>query len=585
MFKTIWTRLRESPFLGFWDADNKQSFYVYFVLFMATVSDFIAATTSPILAVQIATAIFCLLWFGLLLFNLHTLRVMPTLQMASLIACLEETVVCFFSGGVYASAMSWFELIVIANYFIAGRRAGFFWFFVVILMYFLQLYLHDYIDSGVPLGVQPDQAASSFFDYSFMAVALILVLLFFHRLHRTAVLELRVRQTELETTQKELEHTLQMREHFIASVSHELRTPMNAILGLSDFLLSAVNNKPRATMVLEHTRQSADHLMTVINDVLDYTQFKSGQLRARIEKMPLRQTLQTAFDLFKPRIDDLAVTYEFEFADDVPEWVESDRHRLTQILVNLLGNAIKFTHQGRVLLRVSVHDKGILFSVKDSGIGISNEQQQGLFERFNQADSSIQSKYGGSGLGLTISQRLVQLLGGRMGFESQSKQGSLFWFWLPLVGVEPPATDRHARNNTMQTESRAWRFLIVDDHPVNRLLLRQVLTRTWPHAVITEAENGHEALSFLKTQVCDLVLMDMVMPDFDGIETTQALHVHMNNLGQTAPPVLGLTANVNPHDLQRFQEAGLQAVMLKPFERVKLCTEIDRLLANKLSHS
>ena len=583
MFKEVWARWRESPFLGFLASDNKQSFYIYFVLTMATVSDFIAATTSPILAVQIATAIFCLLWFCLLLLNLHALRVMPTLQMASLIACFEETVVCFYSGGVYASAMSWFELIVIANYFIAGRRAGFFWFFVVILMYFLQLYLHDYIDSGVPLGVQPDQAASSFLDYSFMAVALMLVLLFFHRLHRSAVRELRVRQTELETTQKELEYTLQMREHFIASVSHELRTPMNAILGLSDFLLSAVNNKPRATMVLEHTRQSADHLMTVINDVLDYTQFKSGQLRARIEKMPLRQTLQTAFDLFKPRIDDLAVTYDIELADDVPEWVESDRHRLTQILVNLLGNAIKFTHQGRVLLRVCVQDKGILFSVKDSGIGINKEQQQGLFERFNQADSSIQSKYGGNGLGLTISQRLVQLLGGEMGFESQPHEGSHFWFWLPLVAVAPPELDPHTGNNSMHTASQAWRFLIVDDHPVNRLLLRQVLRQTWPLAVVQEAENGHVALSFLKQQDCDLVLMDMVMPDFDGIETTLALHSHMQASGQTAPPVLGLTANVNPHDLQRFQEAGLQAVMLKPFDRLKLCAEIDRLLTRVAS--
>ena len=585
MFKSFLTRLQQTRLLGFLNAENKQSFYIYFVLTMATVSDFIAATTSPIEAVQIATAIFCLLWFCLLMLNVHTLRVMPTLQMASLIACFEETVVCFYSGGVYASAMSWFELIVIANYFIAGRRAGFFWFFVVILMYFVQLYLHDYVDSGVPLGVQPDQAASSFLDYSFMAVALLLVLLFFHRLHRSAVRDLRMRQTELETTQKELEYTLQMREHFIASVSHELRTPMNAILGLSDFLLSAVSNKPRATMVLEHTRQSADHLMTVINDVLDYTQFKSGQLRARIEKMPLRQTLQTAFDLFKPRIDDLAVNYDIELADDVPEWVESDRHRLTQILVNLLGNAIKFTHQGRVALRVSKQHNGVLFSVTDSGIGISNEQQQGLFERFNQADSSIQSKYGGSGLGLTISQRLVQLLGGYMGFESQPQQGSRFWFWLPLQEVAPPESDQHTTSNAMQTVSQAWCFLIVDDHPVNRLLLRQVLTRTWPYAAITEAENGHQALSFLKQQACDLVLMDMVMPDFDGIETTLALHAHMRELGQTAPPVLGLTANVNPHDLQRFQDAGLQAVMLKPFDRVKLCTEIDRLLTRTNLHA
>ena len=579
MLEQLRSRLHQYSFFDLLSSEKSQTFYIFFMLCMATLSDFIAATTSPIPAVQMATAVFCLMWFSLLLFNWHSLRVMPSLQIASLIACLEETVVCFFSGGVYASAMSWFELIVIANYFIAGRRAGFFWLFVVVAMYFLQLYLHDFWDSGVPLGVQNDQALSSFLDYSFIAIALILVLLFFHHVHRTAVLDLRKRQLELEATQRELEHTLLMREHFIASVSHELRTPMNAILGLSDFLLSTVNQKPRATMVLEHTRQSADHLMTVINDVLDYTQFKSGQLRARVETMSLHQTVQTAFDLFKPRLDDLAVTYTLAVAHDVPEWVLCDRHRLTQILVNLLGNAIKFTHQGQVSLSVTKHQLGILFSVQDSGIGISTEQQQGLFERFNQADSSIQSKYGGSGLGLTISQRLVQLLGGDMGFESQAQQGSHFWFWLPLTAVQPPDMQRQSTTNSMHTGLQAWRFLIVDDHPVNRLLLRQVLARSWPQASIAEAENGHLALAHLKAHACDLVLMDMVMPDFDGIETTLALHLHMQSIGQTAPPVLGLTANVNPHDLQRFQEAGLQAVMLKPFDRVQLCAEIDLLLS------
>ena len=578
MDKNLLVRLSETPLGRFVTSSPKQSFYIYFVLSTATLSDLIAAMTSPIGAVQSATSFFCFLWCCLLLFNLHRLHVMPTLHMGSLIACLEETVVCYFSGGVYASAMTWFELIVIANYFIAGRRAGFIWFFIVVLMYFLQVHLHNVAPFEVSLGVQADQAASSWLDYSFMALALILVFLFFHRTHRNSVREMRVRQLQLETTQTDLEHTLQMREHFIASVSHELRTPMNAILGLSDFLMTTVKDKPRASMVLEHTRQSADHLMTVINDVLDYSQFKSGQLRLRIETINLHQTLQTAFDLFKHRIDDVAVQYTFELADDVPTWVASDRHRLTQVLVNLLGNAIKFTHEGVVALQVKPNNHGILFAVKDTGIGISQEQRLGLFERFNQADISIQSKYGGSGLGLTISQRLVQLLGGQMGFESRPQEGSLFWFWLPMVEVQAPQPEFLASRQAMQTLSGHWHFLVVDDHPVNRLLLRHILKSTWSASSISEAENGQQALSLLKEHHFDLVLMDMVMPEFDGIDTTLALHAHMNSMGLASPPVLGLTANVNPHDLQRFHEAGLTAMMLKPFDRIKLCSEIDRLL-------
>jgi hypothetical protein len=178
MLDNLRARIHSYAFFDLLSSKKNQAFYVYFMLCMATVSDFIAATTSPIQAVQMATAVFCFLWFCLLLFNLQALRVTTSLQIGSLIACLEETVVCFYSGGVYASAMSWFALIVIANYFIAGRRAGFFWLIIVVLMHVLQLYLHDFFDSGVPLGVQNDQALSSFLDYSFMAIALILVLLF-----------------------------------------------------------------------------------------------------------------------------------------------------------------------------------------------------------------------------------------------------------------------------------------------------------------------------------------------------------------------------------------------------------------------
>jgi CheY-like chemotaxis protein len=349
-------------------------------------------------------------------------------------------------------------------------------------------------------------------------------------------------------------------------------------LGFNSLLLARSADKPRATQVLSHTRQSADHLMTVINDVLDYSQFKSGQLRAQLATMPLRQVLQTAFDLFKPRINDSTVSYRLAIADDVPEWVSSDRHRLTQILVNLLGNAIKFTHQGEVSLQVQVIDEGVKFSVRDSGIGIPVDQQARLFERFNQADASIQRRVGGSGLGLTISQRLVQLLDGHMGFESTAGEGSVFWFWLPLRAVVSPAPSSTEPTQRLRSTAHGWHLLVVDDHPVNRLLLRQILQMTWPKASITEASNGEAALQLLSQQPFDLVLMDMVMPGMDGIETTRALHVQLAQADKTVPPVLGLTANVNPHDLQRFQDAGLKGILLKPFERDALVAQIDALL-------
>ncbi len=580
MLDNLRARIHNSSFFDLLSSAKNRAFYVYFMLSMATVSDFIAATTSPIQAVQLATAVFCFLWFSLLLFNLYSLRVTTSLQMGSLIACLEETVVCFYSGGVYASAMSWFALIVIANYFIAGRRAGFFWLVVVVLMYVLQLSLHDFFDSVVPLGVQRDQALSSLLDYSFMAIALMLVLLFFDRVHRTAVLDLRARQLELEATQSELEYTLLMREHFIASVSHELRTPMNAIMGFNNLLLSMVRDKPQALMVLDHTRQSADHLLTVINDVLDYTQFKSGQLRARIAPADLYQTIGSAFGLFMPRVEN-SVCYSCDLPPNLPAWAETDSHRLTQVLVNLLGNAIKFTAAGDVKLTVSaLPNDWFEFRVSDTGIGIAEEEQQRLFSSFSQANPSIQARFGGSGLGLMISQRLVHLLGGELSFKSESGRGSEFWFTLHLPAVEPPAVSDVTVPLTPLAGFSKLRFLIVDDHAVNRLVLRQILLSHWPDADIVEGEDGFAALRFIETSTFDLVFLDMVMPNLDGIQTAQRL---ADSDFPSKPPLIGLTANVNPQDLDAFFKAGLSGLLLKPFNREQLTTLIHQLLSSQAS--
>lgn len=552
--------------------------YVYLVMALACASDISTALSSPLPVVRWMMCVTASLWAGLIVLRYRGLSVAVVLQLGSVLAATEVSLQSLLIGGLYASVMNWMGVIVVANYFVAGRLMGAVWFAVVLVLIYLQWQLHHVGDFGVLLGAHADQSIGSFLDYSFICISLMVVFLFFDQRHRLTMAELGARRLALEDSQKELEHTLQMREHFIASVSHELRTPMNAILGLNAFLLTSVSNKPRAAQVLEHTRQSAGHLMTVINDVLDYSQFKSGQLRADLATMPLRQVLQTAFDLFKPRIDELPVRYLCTIADDVPDWVVSDRHRLTQVLVNLLGNAIKFTHQGEVVLEVRVVDEGVKFSVKDTGIGIPAAQQARLFERFHQADASIQRRYGGSGLGLTISQRLVQLLGGHMGFHSESGQGSVFWFWLPLRAVAAPAPSQRSPTQALRSTAHGWHFLVVDDLAVNRLLLQHVLQATWPKASITQASSGAQALECLKQQPFDLVLMDMVMPGMDGIETTRALHLWMQAADQVAPPVLGLTANVNPDDLQRFKDAGLQAIMLKPFERDALVMQIDALL-------
>jgi CheY-like chemotaxis protein len=217
------------------------------------------------------------------------------------------------------------------------------------------------------------------------------------------------------------------------------------------------------------------------------------------------------------------------------------------------------------------------FSVQDTGIGIAKERQDQIFKRFTQAENDTQTLYGGNGLGLAISQKLAQLLGGEVGFESEPGQGSRFWLHLPLTAATAPAKSSEQRQHQLQSADRAWTFLVADDHPVNRLLLKQVLQNAWPHSLVLEAVNGQKTLDVLNNQAVDLVFMDMVMPVMDGIDATRLIRQDAaERINQV--PVLGLTANVNPLDLARFKAAGLSDVMLKPFDPVQLFERIERLL-------
>ena len=480
------------------------------------------------------------------------------------------------TGGVHSPRLAWMLILPLTPFYVINRRAGIFWLLAVML---LQLITAISNQMGWIQSFETGMAhvPSSFLTYTLVTCVLIVVPLMYDHMYRQALEESRKHQRELEARREELEHTSAMREHFIATVSHELRTPMNAILGFNALLLAQVQGKPEALKVLNHTRQSADHLMTVINDILDYSQLQSGQLVIQPETFELRYTAEHAFELFKPRVESMDLDYRLVLDPALPVWVHTDRHRLMQVLVNLLGNALKFTHQGSVVLHVRWTDPGVEFSVQDTGIGIAKERQDQIFKRFTQAENDTQTLYGGNGLGLAISQKLAQLLGGQIGFESEPGQGSRFWLHLPLAAAAAPAKSSEQHQNQLQSAGRAWTFLVADDHPVNRLLLKQVLRNSWPHSQVLEAVDGQKALHVLHEHAVDLVFMDMVMPVMDGIDATRLIRQDAVNRIQQVP-VLGLTANVNPLDLERFKSAGLSGVMLKPFEPAALCHRAETLL-------
>ena len=495
---------------------------------------------------------------------------------ASLGALVVIAYAAWMSGGIDSPRLAWALLLPITPFYMLGRRHGDAWLGIVLLLFTAMgaLTQRGWLGGDVAhLGA--GYAMVSWLSYQSLSLLLIFVPLVYHRLYRDEARVSRERTQELHSKREELQATLEARNQFIALVSHELRTPMNAILGFNELLLQRVGDGPSREILL-HTRASADHLLTVINDVLDHSQLEAGQLKIQPEDCALPRVVHNAFALFAHRAQMQGLDYRCEIAPEVPEWVHVDRHRLVQILVNLLGNAIKFTPQGRVHLSVTAQDGGVRFAVQDSGIGIAPDKHARIFQRFSQADEQVQSRFGGHGLGLSISSRLVGLLGGQIGFESEVGTGSHFWFWLPLRAVAAPeVATQPARARSAEADHR-WRFLVVDDHPINRILMCRILQSAWPQAHIDEAEDGAQALALLAHAPVDVVFMDMVMPELDGIEATRRLRA--SDGPQARVPVLGLTANVHPRDLDQFLLAGVDAVALKPVDPQQVLAQVERLL-------
>ena len=492
-------------------------------------------------------------------------------------AAIHITLASWFSQGILSPRINWLYLIPILMIYMVSRRAGWIWTGIVIALQLVMSALTylDILPNNTPLNKTHEVYA--FFVYFVTSSSLISLTLIYQGFSNKAIAEIKVRNDELEVKRQELQAISDIRDQFIASVSHELRTPMNAIMGFNDLLQSSQAANSKAMEVLQLTQQSGEHLLTVINDVLDYSQFQSGKLGIHPEPFELRKTVAHAMDLFDNRIKSMRLVFQSQIDEGLPAWVLADRHRLMQVLVNLLGNAIKFTQQGHVMLRVKQSNQSLVFEVEDTGIGISEDQQAKVFERFSQATVQTQAVYGGNGLGLAISKRLVELMGGEIGVKSQLGDGSVFWFTVPLVPAQAKVPEHVQHPRFANQQQHAWRFLIVDDVVMNRLLLRQILKLEYPQSLITEAEDGLAALQAINNEGFDLVFMDMVMPQMDGIEASKSIRSTVDRQGQRLP-ILGLSANVNSSDRERFIDAGADDFLLKPYDRQTLVEVTERLL-------
>ncbi|MFO0576240.1 MAG: ATP-binding protein [Polyangia bacterium] len=393
--------------------------------------------------------------------------------------------------------------------------------------------------------------------------------------------QLAMKVRELAVEKERAESLARVRTTFLAKMSHEFRTPMNAVIGLSDVVLSSPPQTPREqeTWRYVHTmRDSARALLTLLNDILDLTKIDAQKLTLATAPFDLRRLLSSIFELLQPVAKEQSVDFLLDLQPEVPEWVIGDEARLRQVLVNLLSNALKFTDRGSVRLKVS-GQRGeapeppahtVTFRVEDTGRGMTADVIARLFRPFEQADEETRVRYGGTGLGLVISRQIVQAMGGDIHVESQPGRGSTFAFTLQLPTAATPAP---ALRDAPPGHTRPLALLVVDDDPINRFVAETLLKRLGHRAEF--ATTGEEAVAAVLGREYDAVFMDMQMPGMGGIDATRQIKRLL--AGKPQPYIVAMTASAYEEDRSACLEAGMNDFISKPVDVATLAAQLAHI--------
>ncbi len=488
----------------------------------------------------------------------------------------------YHSGGVASPVMIWMGIVPILPLFTVSRRWSYVWLIIsfvsVVVIYWAQRH------GMVPLSEDKSQQelALSAIMIGLLCITQVMLVMTYDSANAQNIRHIKRKNETLNTLSQDLQLANVHKDRFLATVSHEMRTPLNAIMGYLGLLRTTDNLPTIATSYVQGAQNSAAHLLTVINDLLDYSQIRQGKLVFTVQTVNLHQVLKETHQTLAPKAAGQALDYVLNIDTNLPHWVRMDPHRFAQIFLNLLGNALKFTAQGAVTTHVSFKPAPLepeagelILQVQDTGIGIPSNSIAYVFEPFVQLDTL--SKLGndnslrGNGLGLSITQNLIKNLGGTITLTSQVGVGSTFEVQLPIKTIQAPAVSIQVPVN--QTHQDEIYLLLVDDHATNRLVASATIKRGLPNARIDEARNGTEAIEKMKANYYDLVLMDLIMPDYSGIEVTRIIRTECQP-PQCNVEVVALTANVAEDAVKACLEVGIHELLPKPFDREVLIRTI-----------